>query len=366
MPTQILIIDDSLLVRGLLRSMVTRDNDLAVIATSTDGIEGLDAYKQHRPDIVLMDIEMPRMDGLTCVKEILAFDPKANIIMCSSLTKTGSEMTCKALNLGALDFLTKPSSQSVDRSADFEQELVAKIKAISQSRFRLKSTPAASGAADTPKSSLLKPDETPPTRVFEGALPRNFPLAVAIGASTGGLQATIEVLKKIDENLMVPIFITQHLPEGFAVSFADNIQRQTGMTTHAAEENMLIEPGHVYIAPGNRHMRIKKGLPRRITLDDGPPVSYCKPSIDVMLQSIDEAYGDHIIAALLTGMGSDGRTACHGLIKDGRNNILLAQDQDSSVVWGIPGAVAKDGICHYIQPPAEIGQTITRLLRREK
>ncbi|WP_435641130.1 protein-glutamate methylesterase/protein-glutamine glutaminase [Micavibrio aeruginosavorus] len=363
-PVRVMLVDDSVVVRGLLRNIIEKHDDLNIVAAAADGQTALRDYRTHRPDIVLMDVEMPHMDGLSALREILSHDPEARVIMCSSLTQSGAETTYQALHIGAVDCLAKPSSKSIDRGLSFEQELLLKLRTLGRNAGRRASAPARMPTA-APEPRVQKPGAEVALRRMPDHLPPNFPLALAIGASTGGPKALVEFLASVDKGMMLPIFITQHIPPGFSRFLAENIERKTGFPAHEAEEGMLISPGHVYIAPGQKHMGVHKGIPKRIALTDGPPVNFCKPSVDVMLDSLEQAYGGHLLTVILTGMGADGHLSSRRMVVDGAHNILIAQDEESSVVWGMPGAVAKDGICHAVLPLSRIGSIVNKLVRRE-
>lgn len=302
--TNVQLVDDSVVVRGMLRGMIEENKNFQIIATSLNGQKGVEDYQKYRPDIVLMDIEMPEKDGLTTLKEILQYDPDAKIIMCSSLTQSGAAATIEALRIGAMDCLAKPSSKTVDRSDAFEEQLMLKLRMFAKK---------ASGIAKEKPGGItafsILPSDTPITTVpYPMPLPNSFPLVLAIGSSTGGPKALMEVISGLNKKISLPVFITQHIPEGFSKFLAENIQKNTGFPTHEGE-NMVIEAGHIYVAPGGKHMGIKAGAPKRITLIDTPPVNFCKPSVDVMLESIAENYGQGFLTVILTGMGADGKNA---------------------------------------------------------
>lgn len=364
--TKILLVDDSVVVRGMLRELITKRPHFEIVATSPNGLQGVNDYKRFKPDVVMMDIEMPEKDGLTALKEILDFDPQAKVIMCSSLTQSGAEATIEALRIGAVDCLAKPSSKTVDRSQSFEDQLFAKLELFSVTDLKsagnkTEYTPTSPAAAPLPSAQSADNLKLLP---YPSALPGQFPLALAIGSSTGGPKALIEVLKGINKKLLLPIFVTQHIPEGFSKFLADNIQKNTGFPSHEAQQDMVIEAGNVYVAPGGMHMGIKPGAPKRIELIDSPPVNFCKPSVDVMIDSISEHYGAGILSVILTGMGSDGKHSIERSIQLSKNNIVLAQDKQTSVVWGMPGAVAQAGLCHAVLPLDKIAGAVNKLIHR--
>lgn len=358
---KVMIVDDSLVVRGLLRRILEQDSNFEIVATCTDGEAAVSDYKQFSPDIVLMDIEMPNMDGLTALQTILKYDENAKIVMCSSLTQAGAKATYQALNLGAIDCLAKPTSSSVDRSEDFESKLKSMLKSLGRT------TPANLNAADKEKlSGFYSFDKTFKLRNFPSKLSHRFPVAIAIGASTGGPNALPELFKTLDKNIMLPIFITQHMPTGFEDYLAQTITKHSGFPVKVAEEGMNVEPGIAYLARAGKHLGVVSAGGKKITLIDKPPVNFCKPSINVMLSSLQETYGKHLAVVMLTGMGSDGAQACDDLLKASEENVVLAQDENTSVVWGIPGAVAQAGLCHGVYPLQELAGVLNNLIHHRK
>lgn len=371
---KVMVVDDSVVVRGLLRRIIEQEQRLEIISTASDGEIALSDYKSLNPDIVLLDIEMPVMDGITALKHMLTYDQDARIIICSSLTQKGAETTYKALNLGALDCIAKPSSTSIDRSISFEDELRQKLLSLNkQCMTRKLSSPSLQNTelettkgpkdAEDYKTKTIGNNYTCRSHIKS---PPQFPVAIAIGSSTGGPKALMDVFKQIKGKPMLPIFITQHIPVGFADLLAKDLQKHSDLKFHEAKNDMLVEPGHVYIAPGGHHLTLSSSLPRRIVLDDGPAVNYCKPSIDVMLTSLGHAYPKHLLMVFLTGMGGDGKDACAQLTTTSDTHVVLAQDEETSTVWGIPGAVAKAGLCHYVRPLESIGSDISSLITNKK
>lgn len=367
-PVKVMIADDSLLVRGLLRTIVEKDPELEIVATCVDGESALSDYKSYKPDIVLMDIEMPNMDGLTALFKILEYDDKARVVMCSSLTQSGAEETYKALNIGALDCLAKPSSQEIDRGDSFENKLQRMLKSLGRDSHPERLSPSAAKTTSTNNENaptLHTTNAAYTLQSFPAKFHPRFPVAIAIGASTGGPQALPELFQSINKKILLPIFITQHIPKGFAEYLAEQIHKRSDFPTHVAEEGMPVQPGHVYIATPGMHMGVTEGAGKKITLIDSDPVHFCKPSISVMLDSIRSSYNGHIISVMLTGMGGDGMDACKALIDDDKQNIIVAQDEETSVVWGIPGAVVKNNLAHAVLPLSEIGVCINKLVQRQ-
>ena len=340
----IMLVDDSFTVRGFLRRIIEKDPNMRIVASVSDGAQALKMYDIYNPDLIIMDIEMPNMDGLTAVKELKKKNPDVKIIMCSSLTQKGAAATFEALQNGASDYLTKPSSQTIDLGMDFESQLIYKIRNLV---IKSEYTP-----------SLGSPSDAIALKKMPGFFK---PKAFLIGASTGGPTALISIFEKISKNISIPIFITQHIPLGFTAYLAETIAKKTGFKVFEAAEGMIAEPGNIYIAPGGKHMGVHADHPHKISLIDLPPVQFCKPSIDVMLESFYKAHHDGLLIVLLTGMGSDGLDSCR-LLSASEKNVIVAQDEKSSVVWGIPGAVAKAGLCHSVLPLQNIPDFVNRTL----
>jgi len=357
--TRVMLIDDSVVVRGILRSIIDRNGNFDIVSTAPDGLRGVQDYKNLNPDIVIMDIEMPNMDGLTALKEILAYDPDARVIMCSSLTQSGAQITIE-------DCLAKPSSSSIDRGQSFEESLISKLSALAKAPKRVRKVTVGPDGKKTPVLLSAGPKALTPNDLlsFPPSLPNNFPLALAIASSTGGPKALTEFLKGLNKKITLPIFITQHIPAGFSKFLAESLEKNTGFIVHEAEEGMDVIPGHVYIAAGGKHMGVSSGLPRKITLIDTPPVHFCKPSADVMLDNLAEQYGAAMLVVVLTGMGADGSKGVARLVAQSKNNIILAQDYETSVVWGMPGAVAQARLCHAVLPLSELPLAVNQLIYR--
>lgn len=352
---KILIVDDSVVVRGLLRKIIEAENDMEVIATAINGREGVLQYKNNNPDVVLMDIEMPEMNGIEALEKILEFEPSARVIMCSSLTQKGAAMTLTALNQGAFDCLAKPTTTSIDRGDDFKNDLLTLLRQTKNSPKPIIQT----------KKENIKLEQYI-LRPFPDRLQGSMMQVLAIGSSTGGPAVLTEVLKNLPK-LDIPIFITQHMPVGFTKILAESLNKNTHHNVIEAEDGMIVKKGYVYIAPGGRHMMVsKKTTGNTIILDDGPKVSFCKPSVNVMLESILATYKTNILTAILTGMGDDGAVASRALVEAHEKNILIAQDQTTSTVWGMPAAVVKEGLAHGVFPMSNIAPALTKLMNGQR
>lgn len=337
---KVMLVDDSAVIRGLLTRILNTHPDVEIIKTVSDGEQALSALKTYKPDVIFLDVEMPNMDGMTALPQILKLAPQAKVIMCSTLTVRNAKITLDALRAGATDCLAKPTTPSeIQVGGDFHNSIMNLMEGL---RPRRKAVIATEQPAEPPKIHQS-------AHTYTGR-----PELLAIGSSTGGPQALFEVLSHL-KDINIPVIITQHMPATFTKILAQHISNHTGVTALEGEAGMLIEKGVVYIAPGGFHMLLKKNAQGQavIHLDNGPAINFCKPAVDPMLDSALAIYGNKILAAILTGMGHDGLEAAKKLVNVGGR--LIAQDKQTSVVWGMPGAVAEAGICSSILPLKDIG-----------
>ena len=348
---RVMVVDDSVAIRGFLTRWIESDPQLKVVGTAHNGKAAVDQVKAINPDIIILDIEMPEMDGIVALPLLLKACPNSRVIMASTLTRRNAEISLQALSAGATDYVPKPTTVgSNDAGEAFRRELVGKIISIARSRrVRAPVTPGASAAPLRATSGPLK------LRAASSALPQ----ILAIGASTGGPQALGEVMKAIAPGLKVPVVITQHMPPTFTAILAETLSRNTGLVCAEAKTGDMLKPGHVYIAPGDYHMLIK-GRNGPIELTQTAPENFCRPAVDPMLRSISAAFGPAMLSVILTGMGSDG---CEGarVVAAGGGTILV-QDEATSVVWGMPAAVAHAGLASGIFPLNAIGAEIRKHL----
>ena len=365
-PIQVLLVDDSAIVRGMLRQILKKENDIEVIGTAANGKIGFQEYQKRNPDIVIMDIEMPEMNGIEALELILNHDPNAKVIMCSSLTQSGASLTVKALGIGAVDCLAKPDASSIDRSKKFEEKLLRQIRAFKAQKNIIRPASVTTSQGES-KPSIYK-DAPIQKKDYPATLFLSKPRIIAIGSSTGGPKALTEVLSGIKKNPdLPPILITQHMPAGFTKMLAQTIKKECGLECFEAEDDMLVKSQTVYVAPGGKHMTVvKRTSGFFIELNEDPPVNFCRPAVDVMFDSVLEAYGSNILALILTGMGNDGEAASKRLIDHSSNNLLIAQDEVTSVVWGMPGAVAHAGVCHSVLPLGLIANAVNSILIGQK
>ncbi len=357
---KVMVVDDSAVIRGLLTRALEQDPAIEVSASVSNGDLAVKANKKNEFDVIVLDIEMPVMDGLTALPLLLADRPKVRVIVASTLTRKNAEISIKALQLGASDYLAKPQSGTELTSAEnFKRELVAKVKALARSASGRKVAGAAAPArAPIAKSPAVpsKPASAKPAIALRST-PFVAPDAIAIASSTGGPQALLEVVKSFPSGIKLPLFITQHMPATFTSILAQHLTRASGLDCQEGKEGEVVLAGRVYVAPGDYHMAVELEAARpTIRLLQTPPENYCRPSADPMLRSLIKVYGGRLLLVVLTGMGADGLGGARDLVAAG--GTVVAQDEESSVVWGMPGAVANAGLCSEVFPLQEIGPFI--------
>ncbi len=365
----VMLVDDSAIVRGFLTRILQSDPDIAVVATTHNGEAAVQKVENVKPDILILDVEMPIMDGITALPLLLEKSPDTKILMCSTLTQRNAGISLKALSLGAVDCIGKPSTTSeLSNREEFGQELLYKVKNIARPRFTR--TSLASSVVKSQRNVTPKDEELPKKKHLYGdgqyqlvdpkTLYNGKPPLLAIGSSTGGPRALFDTLVHLS-GLSIPIVITQHMPATFTRILAQHINEKSGIPCHEAENGMEILPGQAYVAAGGYHMLLKqKGGKIVLELDDSQPVNFCKPAVDPMLESIMKIYGNKFLALILTGMGQDGLEGCRALKEQGGR--VVAQDEESSTVWGMPGAVAMNNLCMSVLPLSQIGQKVRQII----
>ena len=366
-PVRVLLVDDSAVIRGFVTRALADLPDVRIIASVGDGAAAIAALKREVADIIILDIEMPVMTGLQALPELVKIAPHARIIMSSTLTSEGAEVTLRAMALGAADYVTKPTStREQNATDDWRRDLIAKIEALGSAARRQRTSRTAPTAAQ-PAAAAAAPINK--SRLYDGAAvklrepARQAPAVIAIGSSTGGPQALFQVMPHL-KGVRQPIVITQHMPKAFTTILADHISRQTGVPCLEAKTGDVLEAGRAYLAPGDYHLLFERKGEQVVTiLDQGPPESFCRPAVDPMLRSLVKAYtAPKIIIAILTGMGADGQKSCEQLTASG--GTVVAQDQATSVVWGMPGAVATTGLCSAVLPLGDIGPYLHKFAAR--
>ncbi len=326
---RVLIVDDSALVRRILGELLAADREIEVVGTASDAYMAREKIKQLNPDVLTLDVEMPKMDGVTFLRNLMKLRPMP-VVMVSSLTEHGAEVTLDALAVGAVDYLPKPKVDLAATLGEYAVELRAKIKMAAQARVR--------AYTGSPTAALgVAPKYSADAVLAKIATPRRFRTTdriIAIGASTGGTEAIKDVLVQLPADTP-GILITQHIPKAFSTPFAKRMNACCQMTVYEAEDGQQILPGHVYIAPGDRHLLLVRDGARYVCkLDDGPPVNRHKPSVDVLFRSVAQQAGLNAIGVILTGMGKDGAIGLKEIRDAGGPTI--AQDEATSVVWGMP------------------------------
>lgn len=337
---RVVICDDSVVIRAALTRMLESDPQIHVVARASNGQAALDALSRCRADIVMLDVEMPVMDGLTALPLILRAAPGIRVIMASTLTQRGADIALRALRDGAADYVPKPSARDIEADG-FRRELIAKVKG----HARVRAGVAAPAGAIACRAA--------------GKEPR----LLAIASSTGGPRALFEFAQSLSGKgrLPVPVVITQHMPPTFTPILADHLGRAGNLPCAEAKDGEMLLPGKIHVAPGDRHLLVHRAGPGlQARLSDGPPENFCRPAADPMLRSAAATCDGRVLAVVLTGMGQDGLLGTRAVIEAG--GTALAQDEASSVVWGMPGSVAKAGLCHAVLPVGRLAARTLELL----
>ncbi|MCX2725425.1 protein-glutamate methylesterase/protein-glutamine glutaminase [Roseibium salinum] len=382
-PIKVMVVDDAVVIRGLLTRWLGEDKSLKVVSSHRNGKLAVEDIERSNPDVVVLDIEMPEMDGMTALPLMLAKKRDLVVIMASTLTRRNAEISLKALSLGAADYVPKPESTSeVTTSIDFRRELVEKVKALGARAQRVR--PARTMRAETNAGRTVQPvrpvslrtstdtrtsfrsaaQPAAPVRAFQTRPYSSVrPRILAIGSSTGGPQALQEVMREVGTAVNeVPVVITQHMPPTFTAILAEHMGKAALRPAKEGEDGEILKPGNIYVAPGGKHMIVEKDAGVvKIRLTDEPPVNFCKPAVDPLFESIAKAYGSAALAVILTGMGHDGAEGVKTIAAGGGS--VITQDEATSVVWGMPGAAAHTGMCSDILPLKEIGPKISRVLK---
>ncbi len=345
---RVMICDDSLVIRGAIARILDAERDIEVVARVANGQLAIDELKRRKIDVVVLDIEMPVMDGITALPLLLRQDPHLRVVMASTLTTRGAEIAMQALRLGASDYVPKPSANELHGDEHFRRELVGKIRGLARLRRKAVNVVA------------KQPPAIPPVGASRAA-GMCKPKLLAIGSSTGGPQALFNLIPTLGTDISIPVVVTQHMPPAFTRILASHIESLGGMKCAEAIDGEKLLPGRIYLAPGNFHLLVhakQDGLMAH--LSDGPAENFCRPSIDPMLRSAAIACNGQVLAVMLTGMGQDGLLGTKALIDAG--GTAIAQDEATSVVWGMPGAIAKAGLCHAVLPLPRIAAKILDLL----
>ena len=350
-PYRVLLVDDSAVIRGLSARILEKDPAVRVVATAGDGAQAVSALRRRSVDVVVLDIEMPVMDGLTALPKLLEIDPDVRIVMSSTLTTRNADISLRALQAGAADYIPKPSTAKEMIGGDeFARDLLAKVKALGASRRGQR--PAADPVGSTAPAAPPPAGPKPLAGVAPIALRKPSlvpPRILILGSSTGGPKALSTLFRGLRGKLNMPILLTQHMPATFTAMLAEHIADAGERPAVEGADGMVLEPGHLYVAPGDYHMVIEEAGGRAsVCLNQDPPENFCRPSVDPLLRSAARIYGPAVLAVILTGMGQDGLLGCETVVEGG--GTVIAQDEATSVVWGMPGAVATAGLCSAVLP----------------
>ena len=357
---RVMVVDDAVVFRGLVSRWVAEEPDIEIVSAHRNGQEAVENFSRVDPDLVVLDIEMPVLDGLETLPLLLAKKPDLTVIISSTVTRRNAEVGMKALSLGAADYVSKPeTNREMTLSPEFRRELIARIRALGRRRFERLGQIAsprrfvaeiAEPATTSESQYRLRPYSTLPPRVL------------VIGSSTGGPQALQILLRGIEPALRrLPVLSAQHMPPTFTTILAEHIGRATGRPAHEGQDGELLTPGTLYVAPGAKHMLIERaGDQARVVVNEDPPVHFCRPSVDPLFASAAAAFGSGALAVILTGMGADGTDGASIVAEAGGS--VIAQDEATSVIWGMPGSAGAAGVCAGILPLEAIAPRINELV----
>jgi two-component system chemotaxis response regulator CheB len=351
-PIRVVVVDDSAFMRFTISKHLNEAAGIHVVATAHDGEEALTLIAQHEPDVVTLDVEMPRMDGLTTLRAIMSTAPRP-VVMLSSLTSEGASETVQALTVGAVDFVTKPANRA--NIGAVMEEVVAKVRAAARARVRSIRVPAPLGplAGDlpSPRPAAGPAKETRPLRATDRI--------VVIGASTGGPRALQTAMTGVVAGWPAALVIVQHMPAGFTRSLAERLDGLSGFHVREARPGDDLQVGLCLLAPGGFHMQLDEA--GKVTLNQNPPVHGVRPSVDVTLMSIAQRFRARVVTAILTGMGSDGTQGA--ALVNSLGGRVIAEDESTCVVWGMPRSVAESGAAHEIVPLPDVARALERAVR---
>src|SRR3954468_12155329 len=367
-PLRVMVVDDSVVIRGLIGRWIEAEPDMVVAASLRTGLDAVKQVERVDPDVALLDIEMPDLDGIAALPRLLAKKRDLVVIMASTLTRRNAEISFKALSLGAADYIPKPESTREPAAAEtFRHDLIQKIRHLGARRRRLVSSPSPPLAPTLERGSELPPRApVAHPQLLRRAFSTHPPRALLIGASTGGPQALMTLVADIGPVIdRFPVLITQHMPPTFTTILAEHLGRASRRPAHEAVDGEIVKPGRIYLAPGGRHMRVvRHGTDVVIALDNGPPVNFCKPAVDPLFISALDVWQGGIMSVILTGMGSDGMRGGKDIVAAGGS--VIAQDEATSVVWGMPGAAANAGICAAVLPLNQIAPKLIRMFSGDR
>lgn len=361
---RVLVVDDSAVIRGMNCRWLEEDPGITIAGSAPDGLAAVNFLRKHPGlvDIIILDVEMPKMDGLTALPKLVELEPKVKVIMASTLTQRDAEISIKALRMGAADYLAKPlAAGGPAAKEEFRRSLLEKVRALgaamagNQKKYVVK--PAVRAA-----TSRLAPVAARSVNIIALRAASLFsPSILAVASSTGGPQALFQFFKDLKDPLPVPTVVVQHMPPTFTAILAKHIEELTGIPCAEAVDGEVLQNGHVYVAPGDHHMTVvKERIGVRLALNQDPQENFCRPSADPLFRSLASVFGPRVLAVVFTGMGADGLAGGRVLVDAG--STIFAQDEESSVVWGMPGAVAQAGLCNKVLPLDNFGRAVVNFI----
>jgi two-component system, chemotaxis family, protein-glutamate methylesterase/glutaminase len=370
---RVMVVDDAVVARSMMTRWVEAESDMMVAAALRSGREALDRIEAANPDVVLLDVDMPELDGITALPLLLKRKRDVVVIMVSTLTRRSAELSLRALALGATDYIPKPeTTYEAMTSVEFHRELIDKIRGLGRRRVAGREYPAPPllpEEAPRPRTQPPAAQQAPETRPRRAGKPQialrpfgvTVPRAIVVGSSTGGPQALTALFEKLTAAIdRAPVLVTQHMPPTFTMVLAEHLRRVSGRGAHEAEHGEPVLAGGIYLAPGGRHMRVvRDGDIVKIALGDDPPINFCRPSVDPLFSSAASVWGESVLALVLTGMGTDGTRGAADIVAAGGS--VIAQDESTSVVWGMPRSVAQAGLCSAVLPLDQMAAKILRL-----
>jgi two-component system chemotaxis response regulator CheB len=363
-----MVVDDSVVIRGLISRWIGSEPDMVVAASLRTGLDAVNQLERVNPDVAVLDIEMPELDGISALPLLLAKKRNLIIIMASTLTRRNAEISFKALSLGASDYIPKPESTREATAAEtFHHDLIQKIRSLgAKVRRTATQSPPLAPTLDRPREFSARPAAVAQPQLMRRAFSTQAPRVLLIGSSTGGPQALMTLVTQLGPVIdRFPVLITQHMPPTFTTILAEHLARSSHRPAHEAVDGEVVKAGRIYLAPGGRHMRVvRHGADAVIALDDGPPVNFCKPAVDPLFASAIDVWQSGILALVLTGMGSDGMRGGKEIVAAGGS--VIAQDEATSVVWGMPGAAVNAGICAAILPLNQIAPKLVRVFAGDR
>ncbi len=363
-PIRVMVVDDAVVVRGLLALWIDAEPDMEIVASLSNGREAVTRIEDSKADVVVLDIDMPELDGISALPLLLQKKRDLAVIMVSTLTRRNAEISFRALALGAADYVPKPeTAREITASIPFRRELIDKVRTLGRNRFSPHAyfRGPARETAPAPRARRAGSAETAAAPLRLRPFAATAPRALVIGSSTGGPQALTTLIEKLPAAIdRAPVLITQHMPPMFTTVLAEHLSRAGGRGAHEAEHGEPVLAGGIYVAPGGRHMRVVRTAEVvRIALGDDPPINFCKPAVDALFTSAVAVWGATTLALVLTGMGADGTRGAADIVAAGGS--VIAQDEATSVVWGMPRSVAQAGLCSAVLPLDQIAPKIIRL-----